>query len=405
MPSYKYRALDRQNNKRISSQVEALSLQDARQRITARNLIPIEIKESKRNPIKALMGKPKRKDMAVFSRQLSTLVSAGLPILASLRNVAEQTTNSQLKEVVLEITKEISGGKSLAQAINKHPEIFNKTYISLIHTGEQSGKLDIALHKLSDQSDKDAALVRKIISALVYPVIVIVVLAAIIAFMMVVVIPEVENIYREFGGIDKLPLITKIMIAMSRGVVKYWMFVLGGLAAVIVWLRWYSRTATGRDQLDSLKMKVPFFGSLLKKFYMTQFTRTASILIGGGVAYVQALETLADSIKNHLVAADIREATVAVKGGSQLSDALKDSPYFLPTVINLISIGEESGTLEEMLERAADIYEKEVENQIETMTNALEPALIILVGVFGVFVIFAVLLPIYNLVGQDQIGI
>lgn len=402
MPSYKYRALDREANKRISGQVEAVSIQDARKRVLSRNLVPIEVKEVKVNPVKALMGKPKRKDLALFSRQLSTLVSAGLPILASLRNVAEQTTNRQLKEVVLEITKEISGGKSLAQSISKHPEIFSKTYISLIHTGEQSGKLDIALEKLSDQSDKDASLVRKIISALVYPVIVLVVLAAIIAFMMIVVVPEVENIYLEFGGLDKLPLPTKIMIAMSRGFTKYWMFVLAGMIGGIIWVRWYARTNTGRKQLDSLKLKVPFFGMLLKKFYMTQFTRTASILIGGGVAYVQALETLAESIKNHLVSADIEKATAAVKGGSQLSDALEDSPYFLPTVINLISIGEESGTLEEMLERAADVYEKEVENQIETMTNALEPALIIVVGIFGVFVIFAVLLPIYNLVSQDS---
>ena len=404
MPSYKYRALDREANKRIAGQVEALSIQDARQRVLSRNLIPIDIKEVKTNPVRAFLGKPKRKDLALFSRQLSTLVSAGLPILASLRNTAEQTTNRQLKALTMDATKEISGGKSLAQAFSKYPDIFNKTYLSLVNTGEQSGKLDIALEKLSEQSEKDASLIRKIISALVYPVIVIVVLIVIIGFMMIVVVPEVENIYREFGGIDKLPLPTKIMIAMSRGFTKYWMFVLGGFVGSIVWIRWYSRTDTGRRQLDSLKMKVPFFGNLLKKFYMTQFTRTGSILIGGGVAYVQALETLSDSIKNHLVADDIRKATDAVKGGSQLSDALEDSPYFLSTALNLISIGEESGTLEEMLERAADVYEKEVESQIETMTNALEPALIIVVGMFGVFVIFAVLLPIYNLVSQDQIG-
>ena len=402
MPVYKYRALDRKANKQSTGQVEALSILDARQRVTGKNLIPIDIKEIKPNPIKTMLGKPKRKDLAIFSRQLSTLVSAGLPILASLRNVAEQTTNSQLKEVGIEITKEVSGGNSLADAIAKYPHIFDQTYISLIQTGEESGKLDIALEKLADQSDKDAALVRKIVSALVYPIIVIVVLVVIVAFMMIVVIPEVKTIYEEFGGLDTLPLITKIMIAMSEGFVKYWMFVLGGVAGVIIWSRWYVKTETGRRQVDDLKMRVPFFGTLLKKFYMTQFSRTASILIGGGVAYVHALETIADGINNHLVAADIKKATEAVKGGSQLSTALEESPYFLPTLLNLISIGEESGTLEEMLERSADIYEKEVENQIETMTNALEPALIVVVGIFGVFVIFAVLLPIYNLVSNDQ---
>lgn len=404
MPIFKYRALDRQSNKQSTGQVEALSIQDARQRVTAKNLIPIDIKEVKPNPVKAILNKPKRKDLAIFSRQLSTLVSAGLPILASLRNVAEQTTNSQLKEVGLEITKEVSGGKSLAEAIAKYPDIFDPTYVSLIQTGEESGKLDVALEKLSDQSDKDSALVRKIISALVYPIIVIVVLIAIIAFMMVVVIPEVKTIYEQFGGLDKLPFITKLMIAMSEGVVKYWMFVLVGLVGSILWIRWYSRTNTGRRQIDDFKLRIPFFGTLIKKFYMTQFARTASILIGGGVAYVQALENLAEGINNHLVSADIKKATEAVKGGSQLSTALEDSPYFLPTLLNLISIGEESGTLEEMLERAADVYEKEVENQIETLTNALEPALIVVVGIFGVFVIFAVLLPIYNLVGNNQIG-
>lgn len=404
MPIFKYRALDRQSNKQSTGQVEALSIQDARQRVTAKNLIPIDIKEVKPNPVKALLGKPKRKDLAIFSRQLSTLVSAGLPILASLRNVAEQTSNSQLKDVGLEITKEVSGGKSLAEAIGKYPDIFDQTYVSLIQTGEESGKLDIALEKLSDQSDKDSALVRKIISALVYPIIVLVVLAAIIAFMMVVVIPEVKNIYEQFGGLDKLPFITKAMIAMSEGVVKYWMFVLVGLVGSILWVRWYAKTNTGRRQIDDFKLRIPFFGTLIKKFYMTQFARTASILIGGGVAYVQALENLSESISNHLVAADIKKATEAVKGGSQLSTALEDSPYFLPTLLNLISIGEESGTLEEMLERAADVYEKEVENQIETLTNALEPALIVVVGIFGVFVIFAVLLPIYNLVGNNQVG-
>ena len=404
MPIFKYRALDRQSNKQSTGQVEALSVQDARQRITAKNLIPIDIKEVKPNAVKAMLGKPKRKDLAIFSRQLSTLVSAGLPILASLRNVAEQTSNSQLKDVGLEITKEVSGGKSLAEAIGKYPDIFDQTYVSLIQTGEESGKLDIALEKLSDQSDKDSALVRKIVSAMVYPIIVLVVLAAIIAFMMVVVIPEVKNIYEQFGGLDKLPFITKVMIAMSEGVVKYWMFILVGLVGSIFWIRWYSKTNTGRRQIDDLKLRIPFFGTLIKKFYMTQFARTASILIGGGVAYVQALENLSENINNHLVSTDIKKATEAVKGGSQLSTALEDSPYFLPTLLNLISIGEESGTLEEMLERAADVYEKEVENQIETLTNALEPALIVVVGIFGVFVVFAVLLPIYNLVGNNQIG-
>ena len=282
MPVYKYRALDRKSNKQSTGQVEALSILDARQRVTSKNLIPIDIKEVKPNPIKTMLGKPKRKDLAIFSRQLSTLVSAGLPILASLRNVAEQTTNSQLKEVGMEITKEVSGGNSLADAIAKYPHIFDQTYISLIQTGEESGKLDVALEKLADQSDKDAALVRKIVSALVYPIIVIVVLIVIVAFMMIVVIPEVKTIYDEFGGIDQLPLITKIMIAMSEGFVKYWIFVLGGVVGTIVWSRWYVKTETGRRQVDDLKMRVPFFGTLLKKFYMTQFSRTASILIGGG---------------------------------------------------------------------------------------------------------------------------
>ena len=292
----------------------------------------------------------------------------------------------------------------MAQAIANYPKVFNKTYVSLVHTGEQSGKLDLALQKLSEQGDKDAALVRSVISAMVYPIIVLGVLGVVVIFMMVIVVPEVEKIYIEFGGLDKLPLITKIMIAMSRGITRYWMFVLVGSVGAILYFRWYARTSSGRRNLDGLKMRVPFFGNLLKKFYMTQFARTACILIGGGVPYVQTLEILAESIKNSLVAKSIRQATVEVKGGSQLSTALKESPYFLPTVINLISIGEESGTLEEMLGRAADVYEQEVENQIETMTNALEPALIVLVGVFSVFVIFAVLLPIYNLVGNNQLG-
>jgi type IV pilus assembly protein PilC len=333
---------------------------------------------------------------------MSTLINAGLPLVQSLRNVNDQTTNKSFRVVINQIITDIEGGSSFSEALKKHPRIFNNVYVSLIAAGEVSGTLDKALIRIADQQEKDAEILSKVRGAMVYPAVVIFVMIAVVGFMIVKVLPQVEVIYNDLPGAS-LPLVTKALLAVSHFVTKFWWLVLILLGLAGFTTTRYASTPGGRDVIDRFKMTGWPIGPLFMKLYMARFARTGTTLVASGVPLIQMLEVVAQSINNVHVERSIGRAIEKVKGGKSLADSLDGDPNFLPLVPNMLRIGEESGSLEDMLEKTADYYEKEVDNQVKTISTIIEPLLMVILGVVAFIIVAAVLLPIYGLAGKDLI--
>lgn len=405
MITFGYTARDPATGKKIKAEVQADSEAAAAKLIKNEGLAPIEIEvlgKGSSNPISRLRNRIRTKDRIVFSRQMSTLINAGLPLIQSLRSVSAQTQSESFKVVINQIINEIEAGSAFSVALAKHPKVFNEIYISLIAAGEASGTLDKALERIAYQQEKDAEIISKVRGAMAYPAIVILVMVGVVGFMVVKVLPQVEGIYKDMPGAS-LPLVTKIMLAISHFTIKYWWLVLALLVLSIFVTSRYARTVGGRRVIDKYKMVAWPLGPLFMKLYMARFARTANTLVASGVPLIQMLNIVAGSINNVHIESSIKRATEKVKGGKALSDSIDGDPNFLPLVPSMLRIGEQSGAIEDMLAKTADYYEKEVDNQIKTISTIIEPVLMVLLGVIAFTVVAAVLLPIYGLVGKTII--
>lgn len=403
MLTYEYTARDPSTGQKVTAQVKADSEAAASKLIQKEGLAPIEVKvlgAESNNPLGKFLKRIKTKDKIIFSRQMSTLINAGLPLVQSLRNVASQTQNKAFGVVINQIISDVEGGKAFSVALAAHPTVFNSVYINLIAAGEASGTLDKALERLANQQEKDAEILSKVRGAMAYPAIVILVMFAVIGFMIVKVMPQVEVIYKDLPGAH-LPLITTILLSISHFVIKYWWVVLILTLLAGFALTRYARTGPGKEVIDGLKMKAWPVGPLFMKLYMARFARTGTTLVSSGVPLIQMLEIVSKAINNVHLERSMKAATEKVKGGKSLADALDGDPNFLSLVPNMLRIGEESGSLEEMLEKTADYYEKEVDQQIKTVSTIIEPVLMVILGVVAFIVVAAVLLPIYGLAGQN----
>ncbi len=405
MQSFKYQARDPATGKKVSSVIQAESVQSAARLIKQQGLLAIDVTPvsvSNDSMFGRITNRITTKDKVLFSRQLSTLISAGLPLVQSLRNVSGQTQNKALQVVIGSITSDIEAGSSFSVALSKHPKVFNEVFVNLVAAGEASGTLDKALERLANQQEKDAEIISKIRGAMVYPAIVIVVMIAVVGFMIMVVMPQVEKIYTDLPGAT-LPLVTRVLLAVSRFSSKYWYVVLIILALTIFFTSRWARTLGGKEAIDKAKMKAPVFGPLFMKVYMARFSRTGTTLVASGVPLIQVLEIVARAVDNVHVERSIIKAIEKIKGGKSLSDSLRGDPNFLSLVPDMIHIGEESGSLEDMLSKTADYYEKEVDNQIKTISTIIEPILMVLLGIIAFTIVAAVLLPVYGLVNQTNI--
>ncbi len=399
---YKYTARDTTTGQKIKAELQADSEKAAAKLLHDQKLVPISIElKDDSGGLSRFRNKVKTNDKILFSRQLATLINAGLPLLQSLRTVTDQTKSKKLKVVVTEVMSSIEGGSALSAALAKHPQVFDRIYISLIEAGEASGTLDKALERLATQQEKDAEILRKVRGAMVYPAIVMVVMAAVVGFMLVKVLPQVETLYAGLGSSAKLPILTRVLLAVSRFIIHQWWIVLiitGFLG--FLGSRWI-RTMGGRSIYDKAKMKAWPFGPLFMKVYMARFSRTATTLIASGVPLIQVLEITANSINNVHIERSLQRAIEKVKGGKSLSEAIDGDPNFLDLVPDMLSIGEQSGAIEQMLGKTADYYEKEVDDQIKSISTIIEPLLMVVMGVFAFIIVAAVLLPIYGLAGQS----
>ena len=399
MKKFTYEARDKATGNIVKSLVQAESESEAAKALTAQGYMPLSIKEEVEGGwLARFTNRVSSKDKIVFSRQLATLIGAGLPLTQSLHTVFEQTANEKMQEIVQEIIADVEGGKTLSSAFGKHPEVFNKIFIALVTAGEASGTLDDALKRIADQQEKDAAMVSKIRGAMVYPGIVLAVMVAVGVFMMVTIVPQVAKLYSDMK--KTLPVLTSILIGISNFVINFWWLTLILLALAIFFARQYVRTEAGSRLLDNLKLNMPPFKGMFRRLYMARFTRMGQTLLVTGVPMLDMLAIAAEGVNNAVVAEEITRAAGKVQSGKALSAALQTEDYILPMVPQMIKIGEQSGRIDEMMGKTAQAYEDELDEEIQAISTMIEPIMMVILAIFAGVLIGAVLFPIYSLVGS-----
>jgi len=402
--SFSYEARDQGTNKIVKSSVQAETESAAAQLLIKQGFVPLNLREqdSDNSFINKLTNRITTKDKVTFTRQLATLLGAGLPLSQSLRTVMEQTANKRLQGVVQDIIGSVEGGRSLSSAFSKHPTVFNEVFIALISAGELSGTLDVALVRIADQQEKDAAVVSKIRGAMTYPVIVLLVIFGVMAFMLLTVVPQVEKLYEDLN--KQLPLLTQVMVNVSNFLASFWWIVGLALGIGIFFYIQFLKTDEGIKFKDTFKIRVPLFGRLFEKLYMARFARTGQTLLSTGVSMLDMLTISGRAVNNSIVKKSIDRSADKVKGGKALSTALEaEHEIILPFVPQMIKIGEQSGRIDEMMGKVAKVYEDELDEQIRTISTLIEPILMVVLAVVAGGMVGAILFPIYSLVNGINI--
>ena len=404
MKTFTYTARDNATGSVVNSIIQADSERSAASILLSQELSPLSITEQNRGSIlDKITNRIRGKDKVFFTRQLSTLVEAGLPITQSLHTILDQTKNKRMQEVIQDIITSVEGGKTLHDAVAKHPDVFNNIYIALVRAGETSGTLDRSLKRLADQQEKDEAIMRRIRGAMYYPSIVLLVIVMVLVFMLVTIIPQIEQLY---AGLNKpLPLATAALVWLANAVKYYWYLIIAGVFFVVYFFRQYMRTETGIKMSSNLKLNAPVISRLFRKMYMARFTRTADTLLEAGVPMLDMLDVAADAVDNVYIANSINVAAERVKGGMALSKAISDQEYFNELVPQMIKIGEQSGRISQMLGKVASVYEDELDEEIKAISTIIEPALMVFMAIMAGGIVMAVLMPIYSLVGTSGTSI
>lgn len=404
MLTYEYTARNPKTGQKVKSQVQADTQQAAAKLIHEQGLSPIDIKQLNvsNKGFGNILKRVSSKDKVLFSRQLATLINAGLPLVQSLRNVAGQTQNKILKVIINQIITDVEGGTAFSAALSKYPTVFSRVFVSMVAAGEVSGTLDRSLERLANQQEKDDEILRKVRGAMIYPIVVLLVMVAVVGFMIVKVLPQVEVMYKDIQGAS-LPFITKMLLAVSHFVTNFWLYIVIALGLCGFFMTRWARTFGGKQVIDKAKMRAWPVGTLFMKLYMARFSRTGATLISSGVPLLQMLDITGDAINNVHVEASIKKAMEKVKGGKALSDSLEGDPNVLELVPSMLRIGEQSGSMEDMMNKVADYYEKEVDAAIKNIQTIIEPVMMIVLGVVSFIIVAAILLPIYSLAGKTII--
>jgi type IV pilus assembly protein PilC len=399
MRKFTYKARDKSNNEVVESMVQAESESSAAKVLIEQGLMPLDINEINEDGslLARISNRITNKDKIVFMRQLSTLIGAGLPLAQSLHTVLEQTGNKKMQRVVEEIIADVEGGHSLSDSFGKHPEAFDKIVLALVAAGEASGTLDEALKRVATQKEKDAAMMSKIRGAMVYPGIVLFVIVGVMVFMLIAVVPQVAKLYKDMH--KELPLLTSVMITTANFLINFWWLTLLVLGIAGYFVAQYLKTDSGIEFKDTLKLNFPVFKGMFRKLYMARFTRTGQTLLATGVAMLDMLRISSEGVNNVVVSKGIDRAAEKVKGGKALSTALQPEDYILPMVPQMIKIGEQSGKIDEMMGKTAQVYEDELDEEIKAISTAIEPMLMVVMAIFAGGMVGAILFPIYSLVG------
>jgi type IV pilus assembly protein PilC len=406
MLTYEYTAVKNEGGEIIKAEVQAENEKAAAKLLMAQDMFPVTIMEKGKGGLLAKAGigggHVSAKERIILTRQLSTLINAGLPLTQSLRMVTDQIQSKTLKDLVGEVVTSVEGGTSLSQSLAKFPRVFNDVYVSLVAAGEASGSLDKALERIANQQEKDDAILRKVRGALIYPIIVMVVIILMLVFMLTTVLPQVGSLYKDLG--QQLPIITRILLAMSNFVVHLWFLVVLAVAGAVFALRSYFQTEAGRSMADRAKMNLPIFGRIFRKVYMARFARTLGTMLESGIPMLEALRIVKHAVANVHVEATLERSMEGVKGGKALSSTLENQETFTKLVPQMIKIGEHSGSIDSMLDRVATYYEAEVDEEVKNLSTTMEPVLMVVLGVVVGGVIAAILLPVYGLVGSGGVS-
>jgi type IV pilus assembly protein PilC len=377
---------------RVASSLEEVARTLQKEQITVLNIKP------KRGGLRIPFlqrEKVKLKEMSVFSRQLSVLIDAELPLMSSLNILAEQTKNRYFKRVINTVKDDVEAGSTLNQAMRKFPKAFDDLYCNLIASGEQSGSLDIMLRRLSEFIEKTVRLRSKVRQAMIYPTAIVSFAVLVAIFLLWKVIPVFASIFQDLGA--ELPGLTALIIGLSHFVQRYIIFIFLGLIALVVLFRYYRRSASGRVVVDRFLLRIPLIGKLLEKVAISRITRTLSTLLSGGVAMLESLRITSSTSGNIILENSVMEARRLVGEGRTLTDAFKESRRFPFMMTQMVNVGEATGTLDEMLSKLADFYDEEVDTSVAALLSILEPVLLILVGGLVGSLIVSMYLPIFSL--------
>ena len=399
MKRYTYKAKDKKTGKVVTGDVQAENEYAAGRILISQGYLPQKVKEEQKDGFFAkFKNRVSSKQRIIFTRQFATLIGAGLPLSNSLQMVAEQTEDKPTKAMVEDVLAQVEGGKTLHDALAKYPDVFNRLYLSLVAAGEASGTLDQSLKRLAEQQEKDANMISKIRGAMTYPAIVLVVIIAVVVFMMVAVVPQVENLYRDLG--EELPALTQILVGASNFVMNFWWLILV-IVAIIVWfVIQFKKTSIGQRWFALFKLNVPIFKGLFQRLYNARFARTAQMLLSAGVPMLEAIQISSEAMNNVILEEEMAEAATMVRSGKPLSTALKGRDYILPLLPQMAATGEQSGKIDEMLGKAAKVYEDELDERIAAISTMIEPVLMVVLAIVAGGIVGAVLVPIYSLVSS-----
>ncbi len=403
MPVYEYTALDT-NGKKIKGIIDADNSASARQKIRSKNNYPVNIKETttdseQENEQKSLSFQltsgVNKQEIHIITRQLATLLSAGIPLIPSLDNLIDQTTNQTLQKIIAQIKDSVNEGNSLSASLSDHPRLFSSIYVNMVKAGEASGSLDVVLERLAEFGEGQHALKAKIRAALVYPAFMAVIGTVVLFLLIAFIVPKITKVFEDKK--QALPLPTTMLMDASNLLSQYWWLLLLCLLGLYFLVKIGINKPKGRLLADRLKLTSPILGSLNLKIGAARFSRTLSSLLLSGIPLIAALNIVKNILNNVILSEVIDNATSELEKGQSLSNILKGSKWFSPMLVQMIAVGEQSGSVEKMLEKVADTYEKEVESKIVAMTSLIEPIMILAMGLVVSFIIMSILLPILEM--------
>lgn len=397
MKRFIYRAKDREG-RLLTGEVEAVNISEAAKLIGSKKLYVISLKAKADSPLDILRRYQERvapSDISTFTRQLSTMINAGLPITQALLVLRSQS-NGSMQKIVAQILADIEAGESLSTAMSRHPKVFSKTYMALVKSGEVGGVMDTVLTRLADNLEKQAEFNGKVKGALIYPIIVIIAMFVVGAIMMIFVIPKLLSIYTDFNA--TLPLPTIILISASNFIVNFWWLVLILLGGGLYFFNAYRSTPIGRKTIDELIFKIPVIGPLEQQIVLTELTRTLALMVSAGVPILETLNITADVVSNSVISDALKDCSRQVERGFPIAYAFGRHPEAFPLLLSqMIAVGEETGKMDEVLAKISHISEVESDEKVKGLTAAIEPIVMVVLGVGVGFLVISIILPIYNL--------
>ncbi len=397
MKKFTYKAKDAQG-KTITGKVEAASSDQAAKLVRKRGYTVISIDESKIN-LSSLFGlfssRITRGDVAIFTRQLATMVNAGLPIVESL-SILQMQSKSSFQNVISQILADVEGGESLSESLKNHPKVFGPTYIALIKAGETGGVLDKVLNRLADNMEREQEFRAKVKGALIYPAIIVIGMIIVSFIMMIFVIPKLTSLYMQFDA--ELPITTKILITVSDASVRFWPVILILLGVGGWFFSFYKKTPAGKRKISEIIFNIPIIGELQKEIILTELARTLSLMVGSGVPILEGLQVTSEVIGNIIISESLQDAAKQIEKGFPIAYSFAKHPDAFPYILSqMIAVGEETGKMEEVLMKVGHVFEVDSEQKVKALTSTIEPVVMIILGIGVAFLVISVILPIYNL--------